>query len=327
METNESICATNNLCIRTAEQAPPCGSVRAHLPNLPLARQLCTFALDGQIQLENNNTDDWSPARRLTRQGWAHIERGISLPADDPAAEDFLSDAAILTGRAAAIAKREIAETGSQHATDAYVDTRTLDIFLPAFGALYDGEPLGPQELAEQRIALSDLIEEIDESSLPTPVARGLRLKAAAHLLLSRSAAHPITQADIQYYPASAREGRNREPSFTATNHDGYYIMDGTKVPIKARSNAGRRVKYDESILFLPYNDLVTKTHKKIADPPTPPLDSVVDFSVDLLAAEARGEELYPNEIEWLDLTTEAVHRAVVRFCEAQSERFEARDW
>ena len=156
-----------------------------------------------------------------------------------------------------------------------------------------------------RRRILGGTFEMIDAMAVPESLKRGFRTKAAIHALFNRG--------NLEYYPGSSRESYNRDPRYTAFNHDGYAIVDGVKIPIKSRGSKHRADEYGDQILFLPFRQLVLDALQETTGAQALSGKHADEVAL-LLQREAYGEALVGYERTWTDTITHMLEKGVTHF-------------
>ncbi len=266
------------------------------LPPLPLAEDFCAAALAAEFDRQMASEDEWDPAKRLWRQAWANAEFMFALPAGDPKVADCVDDVNV----------RLDWIDGDNPDFEQVFDTRLLEVYLPSLQLRQKGD----ERTARHKLAISrsigGLITEVGESSEAPQNQRGWRAKAALHLICNRT--------DLEFHTASAREGRSRK--HPRLNHDGYAIIDGTKVPVKMRGSRRQAEEYDETdVLYLPFRKTAMEVLKQVTGTAFMTGERA-DEIITWLQAEAYGDRPTGVELDCLTEMTNIVEAAIINFYE-----------
>lgn len=266
-------CPLANICAVTTEQAPPCGEVFEHFPQMVLAEKLCPRAVANRIEIEWGRSQDVGLHRFIqsetrAKTAWWMFEHGQSLPKNS-------EEANVQYERAFALADEVCNDPRSWFFDVLYA--KYLHVYGPYLGMHKVGETPTTQDVAAIRRELGTLYDKLlnapvhgpksehSEEAMLQPGHRhclesegerlGLATKLAGLMLAARQ--------NIILYAGSPREAYGR--AATDQNHDSFMLSEGVKLPVKilGRSRADARSlanQYDEKTTFINLKGLVAQT-------------------------------------------------------------------
>ena len=230
-----------------------------------------------------------TPEGRL-QSAWNHAEFALSRSSriDEELRRVYIEYAQALLG--------DIIASPKSH-SDTQLGAFVLSSYLPCLQKRALGEAIDPTDCQDTYLSLGAAIKYLQPLSVEEPP----QWRMAEVAILAASAR--MRRPELLLYPGSPREEASPVAQY---NHDGYFLVDSTKLAIQQKLTPSDR-DYDDSITILILEPILRRACKKAGLSEAASTSEQLNHALSLIVAEAHSHELTSSEQALLNHLSSAV--------------------
>lgn len=230
---------------------------------------------------------------------WHHIEYAMNQQADyltDDLRRKYFNDATWLLGGII-----DVKDNRRRASPDLIAQTLVLSTYLPVLTKRAVGQEVTTGDCEDIYHSLGWVLQELEDLHYADTSYKGARFAEILGLALSARTFRP----DALLYPASPRE---ESSSVAPLNHDGYFIKEGSKLPVQAKLVETDRTYFDPTqvIIFEPLARHALSRAGYLVANDSKPGEHVIRLA-NLVVSDAISGDLDEDELQALNFMTRSV--------------------